>query len=242
MAYCPKCGVEVEDNVRSCPLCETDIPDVSENHDHGAHNDKRYPLAVNTYQDDHSQKKIQIFYALEIFFVAVLLVGIVLNLFFPVPTRISLIMIAVEVAAIFYVLFAFNFFPGWANLLGLAVTTGGLCYALYRIIGGSVNWFMSYALPIVIVVYLAADIFGSLLIKYSDRNRFVYIPACIIGFGVCVCLGVDGILAYAHHGTIDFDWSLVVAIAGTGSVAILLGVYHGVPDKTKAYLKRKFRA
>lgn len=57
MAYCPKCGVEVDNNVKNCPLCDFPIPDIGEE----PKGEKRYPLAVNTYPEDHLEKKNQIF-------------------------------------------------------------------------------------------------------------------------------------------------------------------------------------
>lgn len=46
-------------------------------------------------------------------------------------------------------------------------------------------------------------------------------------------------ISYNILGHLRFTWSLIVAISGICIIALLMGIYHGVPDRTKAYLKKK---
>ena len=61
----------------------------------------------------------------------------------------------------------------------------------------------------------------------------------MIAFSATLCLGIDGVISYNILGHLRFTWSLIVAISGICIIALLMGIYHGVPDRTKAYLKKK---
>jgi len=80
MAYCPKCGVEVEDDVKCCPLCDFPIPDVNDgNYPH----DAKYPQAINTYDEDHLGKKNKAFFSLTIIAISIMVIIGVIYLVYP---------------------------------------------------------------------------------------------------------------------------------------------------------------
>lgn len=235
MAYCPKCGVEVDNNVKNCPLCDFPIPDIGEE----PKGEKRYPLAVNTYPQEHQEKKNRIFYALEIIVAAVFLINMVLYWFIPFNPTITQIIMISSVSLALYLMFCFNYLPVLVNLLGCYFTTLLLGSIIYVIVGGSGDWFVNYAMPIVTILFIDILIFGIIYKKNRHRNQFIYAPVFLIAFSATLCLGIDGVISYNILGHLRFTWSLIVAISGICIIALLMGIYHGVPDRTKAYLKKK---
>ncbi|MEG0075138.1 MAG: hypothetical protein RR310_04030 [Eubacterium sp.] len=235
MAYCPKCGVEVDNNVKNCPLCDFPIPDIGEK----KVVEKRYPLAVNTYPEDHLEKKNKIFYSLEIIAAAVFFMTLVLCFIFPIDMRLIFVIMISDIAIVFYLLFCFNYLPPWVNILGSYGTTLFISYGIYKIIGGSGNWFTNYVLPITTLLFIDLAIFGFIFLKNRHRNQFIYVPTFIISFTIILTLGIDAIVTWDIYGVLHLSWSLIVAVSGVCVIALLMGIYHGIPEKTKAYLKKK---
>ncbi len=70
MAYCAKCGVEVENGVKNCPLCKFPIPDILSEKE-----EKRsYPKAENIYREELQKRKNQIFYSIFVIFAVAFIV------------------------------------------------------------------------------------------------------------------------------------------------------------------------
>lgn len=235
MAYCPRCGVEVDNNVRICPLCDFPIPDIGEDISEAP----RYPVAVNTYHDDHLEKKNQIFYSLEIITLAAVLITLVLMLVMGRGTLVLSIVLAAEVTFALFLLFCFNYLPLWLNFLGCYLTTLGFGLAMHYLIGNLDGWYTEYMAPITTLFFADLVLIQALYRKNRRKNQFVYVPVCILLFAILLSLGIDGILSYNLMGRLEFGWSLIVTISGLAVIALLMGIYYGVPEKTKAYLKKK---
>lgn len=241
MAYCPKCGVEVDNHVKECPLCDFPIPDVTGENDEENQTEKRYPLAVNTYPQDHNERKNQVFYSLELIFVTVLLITIVLRVFFSLNNNIVRTIMVIDLAIVFLLLFCFNYLPGWLNISGCYLTVLAMCFGLSKMIGGSGTWFYDYLIPIATLVFVLTAMIWIIFRRNRHRNQFIFIPTMVMLYVVLLCLGIDGIITTNIFGEIHLTWSLIVAVSGICLVAIMQGIYHGVPDKTKEYLKKKLR-
>ena len=235
MAYCPKCGVEVDKGVRNCPLCGFPIPDIGETWD----GERRYPLAVNTYPEDHLERKNKIFYSLEILCLAMFFIGLILALVFDHSSRGIQIFLAADVALALDLLFVFGYLPVGLNFAGLYGTTLGLGYFIYRVCGGPVDWFVCYLLPIATVAYLDLNLFWTIYRKNRRKNQFIFVPTIILGFVILLSLGVDATVGYNLLGHFSLGWSLIVSVSGLGIIVVLMGIYYGAPEKTKAYLKKK---
>lgn len=235
MAYCPKCGVEVDNYVRTCPLCDFPIPDIGEKDTAS----KRYPMAVNTYENDHQEKKNKIFYSLEIIaFCAFLITGVLLLLFGVHPKIFETLLLS-EAAIILYLLFGFWYLPGWLNGIGFYGVTVGFGWGLCLILDSGTGWYFRFMLPVTSLFFLDLFFLAVLYSKNRHRNQFVYVPVSFIAFVIVLTLGIDGIISFQILGRIRFSWSLIVTISGICLIALLMGIYYGVPDKTKAYLKKK---
>lgn len=236
MAYCPKCGVEVEDDMKSCPLCDFPIPDVNA----GKYpQDPKYPQAINTYYEDHLGKKNKAFFSISIIAASIMLIIGVIYLVYP-WNHVLLKYIALADLSIFaMVFFAMGYLKPNYNFLGAYITVVVTCLSVFLILGSQTNWFLSYAFPIATLVYLDVSLFRFVLKHTRHKSQFIFIPTNLILFVIVLAIGIDGIISLNVLGSIVLSWSLIVAVSGFCIIVLLQTIYHRIPEKTRRMLKNK---
>jgi len=236
MAYCPKCGVEVEDDMKSCPLCDFPIPDVNA----GKYpQDPKYPQAINTYDEDHLGKKNKAFFSISIIAASIMLIIGVIYLVYP-WNHVLLKYIALADLSIFaMVFFAMGYLKPNYNFLGAYITVVVTCLSVFLILGSQTNWFLSYAFPIATLVYLDVSLFRFVLKHTLHKSQFIFIPTNLILFVIVLAIGIDGIISLNVLGSIVLSWSLIVAVSGFCIIVLLQTIYHRIPEKTRRMLKNK---
>jgi len=236
MAYCPKCGVEVEDDMKSCPLCDFLIPDVNA----GKYpQDPKYPQAINTYDEDHLGKKNKAFFSISIIAASIMLIIGVIYLVYP-WNHVLLKYIALADLSIFaMVFFAMGYLKPNYNFLGAYITVVVTCLSVFLILGSQTNWFLSYAFPIATLVYLDVSLFRFVLKHTLHKSQFIFIPTNLILFVIVLAIGIDGIISLNVLGSIVLSWSLIVAVSGFCIIVLLQTIYHRIPEKTRRMLKNK---
>lgn len=236
MAYCPKCGVEVEDDMKSCPLCDFPIPDVNA----GKYpQDPKYPQAINTYDEDHLGKKNKAFFSISIIAASIMLIIGVIYLVYP-WNHVLLKYIALADLSIFaMVFFAMGYLKPNYNFLGAYITVVVTCLSVFLILGSQTNWFLSYAFPIAALVYLDVSLFRFVLKHTRHKSQFIFIPTNLILFVIVLAIGIDGIISLNVLGSIVLSWSLIVAVSGFCIIVLLQTIYHRIPEKTRRMLKNK---
>ncbi|WP_373482862.1 hypothetical protein [Acetobacterium sp.] len=236
MSYCPKCGVEVEDDVKNCPLCEFPIPDINEEN---YHQDSRYPQAINTYDEDHLGKKNKAFFSITIIAISIMVIIGVIYLVYP-WNHVLLKYIALADLSIFaIVFFAMGYLPPNYNFLGAYITVVITCLCVYLISESQTNWFLSYAFPIATLVYLDVSLFRFIFKHTRHKSQFIFIPSNLILFVIVLAIGIDGIISLNVQGSIHLTWSLIVAVSGICIIVLLQTIYHRIPEKTRRMLKKK---
>lgn len=236
MAYCPKCGVEVETDVKNCPLCEFPIPDVNEGN---YPEDSKYPQAINTYDEDHLGKKNKAFFSLTIIAISIMVIIGVIYLVYP-WNHVLLKYIALADLGIFaIVFFAMGYLHPNLNFLGAYITVVITCLSVYLISGSQTNWFLSYAFPISTLVYLDVSLFRFILKHTRHKSQFIFIPSNLILFVIVLAIGIDGIISLNVQGSIHLTWSLIVAVSGICIIVLLQTIYHRISEKTRRMLKKK---
>ncbi|PKM51141.1 MAG: hypothetical protein CVV02_08305 [Firmicutes bacterium HGW-Firmicutes-7] len=240
MAYCPKCGVELDSYIKNCPLCEFPIPDIGEDdaaelEGKGTH---KYPNAISTYRRDYRVIKNKIFFSFVLVVISSIIILAVLKLVYPVSALLSNYVIIIIIAALFYLFFLFSYLKPAYNVIGILLTTIFLTYAIdYQV--GDIGWSYTYALPIVGILYFDITIFRALYKVSKHRNQFIYVPSVCLLFISILCVGIDAVISTNIGGRIHLSWSIIVLICCGVIIFTLLSIYHGLPDKSKAWLKRK---
>lgn len=196
--YCVKCGVKLADHVEACPLCQTPVwnPDCKK----GA--DRSFPDVYPHRPTAYDRRRL-----LAIFFSALCLLGAI------VPLMVCLRLYhSVEWAdypmfsvATFYVIAVL---PMWFRrshpLCFLSLdfcTVAAYLYFLCRKTGG--NWFLTYGLPITMVLGLFVVSFVALMGRSKKRKL------CLLGTGFCMigvfCLLTD-LFGHLTFGIRLFIW------------------------------------
>ena len=236
MAYCPKCGVEVEHGVKKCPLCDFPIPDLDEADEQ---DNSKYPQAINTYSEDHLGKKNLAFFSIGI--IALSMVAIIGVVYMVYPwNHVLLKYIALSIISVFVIVFfAMNYLKPNYNFLGAYITVMTTCYCIYRIGETQNGWFLNYALPIATLVYVGISLFRFVYNHTRHKSKFVFIPTNLIIFIIIMAIGLDGIISLNTQGWLHLTWSLIVAASGSCIIVILQTIYHRIPEKTRKIIEKK---
>jgi hypothetical protein len=102
---------------------------------------------------------------------------------------------------------------------------------------GHLEWFLGYGLPI--TVLLAGTLAGMGAILAGVQRRGLNTISIILCSIAIFCAGLEVILDFNRHGTLSFDWSVVVAFALVPTAVILFYLHHRIVNK--ASLKKLFR-
>lgn len=238
MAYCPKCGVELDSYIKNCPLCEFPVPDIGEDMGLEGKGTHKYPNAISTYRRDYRVIKNKIFFSFVLIVISTIIILAVLKLVYPASTHIANYVLIIIIAILFYMFFFFSYLKSAYSVIGILLTTVFLTYAIdYQV--GTIGWAYSYALPIVAILYVDITIFRVLYKVSKHKNQFIYVPSVCLLFISILCVGIDTVISRNIKGNIHLSWSLIVLICGGAIAFTVLGIYHGLPEKSKAWLKRK---
>lgn len=237
MAYCPKCGVEVEHHVDQCPLCQFPIPDISEE-GQTLHIDYKYPEASNVYSAYRERIKNRIYFVLMVVLISALVVLAAVKLLYPVREDVIQYIFISVLTMFILAFFSYGFFSWGINITGFAAAVLFLNYFIAGM--NDHSWFLSYAVPIVLVVYLDSLAFHYMFMHSKKRQRLSYVPIFVLMIISSICISVDGVISYNWYGQIRLTWSLIVALSCMSVGFILHSVIKYLPDQSKEKLRRKF--
>lgn len=234
MPYCPKCGVEINKNRKTCPLCHYHIPPI-EDEEEGK--ESNFPHAENIYKEELKKKKNLVFYTLIVVLSSMLGIFFIIDEVYQVD--IMSYFIASTLGAMFYLFFIFGYMTYIYSILGSLLTTVFLTYWISRLTADS-DWFLNLALPIISLV--GADYFfmDFLYKRYKFRSKFIYVPVLFLIFVSILSFGIDLFININRGAGFQFTWSLIVATVTLPLALIMLGIYHKTPERIKESMKKKF--
>ncbi len=217
--YCKNCGVELEESMQICPLCEKPVDEDGDSHGSSFIVPERQQFKSGYAGMTGPQKK----FTWEI--VSITLLSAVIATFiidFIISHRISWseYPVAVCLAIFCYVsLFAF-----WDQHLIIKMIGGFILSSLFLIIldalTGSINWSARLGIPLLFVSNL---IVGTLVIiirksKYKGVNLIAYV---FVGAAL-LCITIEGLLSFFETKTLRFVWSVIVTACIVPVVVVLL--------------------
>lgn len=235
MAYCPKCGVKVEEDNRPCPLCDFHIPKVNPEKETS---ERKFPTAKKL-ETNHFRR------VLNRIFVFISLLVLVSN------------------SLIFYVDYELNDTFTWSKISGLSIFAGwGLLYLIFGyvkkyyniillaasialvlcfsidIMNDGLDWFFPLAFPIIIGTAVVGLSYVSLI-----RTQFVN-GFNIIGFffiAMVVLLMWVNFFIGNHNGDINLmKWLIITGLQLLPIALIMIYIKYGLPERIKNKLARKF--
>jgi len=237
MPYCPKCGVEVDDIITECPLCKFPIPNVGREEIKESLQAK-YPVANNIYLEHKQKIKSQIFFVIIVILISALVVLSVVEFVYPVKGTITSYLFIVLLSLFIYSFLVFGFLNRGLTILGMTLTTMVITFFLSKINDG--NWFKTYALPLIIVVYINVVAFDYIYRHSKKKNRFGYLPAFSLLICSSLCLGIESIISLNIYGVIHLTWSLIVSVTCILVAYLLHIIINNLSDMSIERIKRKF--
>ena len=237
MPYCPKCGVEVDDNIIECPLCKFPIPNV-EKEETKELQESKYPIANNIYSEHRQKIKSQLFFVTIVILVSAVVVLSVVELIYPVNSIITNYLFIVLLSLFVYSFLLFGFLNRGLTILGITSTTTVLVYFIAKINNG--NWFNSYALPLIIVIYINVLAFDYIYRHSKKKNRFGYLPAFSLLICSSLCLGIESIISLNIYGSIHLTWSIIVTVTCILVAYLLHTIINNLSYLSIERIKRKF--
>jgi len=242
MAYCPKCGVQVENQRQTCPLCSFPIPDIEEPK---KNNVKREEYLLNRYRLKKAEnrrrwKEARIFVYTGIAFSMIILsisFGII-DYYFSGILSWSPYVITSNLAVVVFLFFLLRFIPGFLfNFIGLGITTGIFLYILDNI-NGTIGWFWN--LGLVICINTMIWLFILRLIIRHTRRRGLNVPAYSLIAGAMAAISLELIGDLYHSAELHLTWSIPIITATIPLAGILLFLHLLLSRGLQEKLKRKF--
>ncbi len=235
MPYCSKCGVEVDNNVRKCPLCDFSIPiiEIEENE-----YIDRFPLPQNIYPKKVKRRKRKAFIIISVIFLSV--IGLILfqNITASGKLAWAKYSIVSVIAAWIYLYFFFGFIPNFRiSLIGVSTNTIILLFFI-DVFNGKLEWIVSIGFPCVFMGALEIIIIAYLIerTKKKGLNIVTYILLSIALY----CIGIEAFISLYTKEYVKLYWSIIVTIALTPLSILFIYLHYGLPEKYKIKLKRKF--
>ncbi|MCR5088050.1 MAG: zinc ribbon domain-containing protein [Oscillospiraceae bacterium] len=195
--YCVKCGVRLQDGVKSCPLCGTPVWDPSP--------DGREPHYPSDYYPKHySESLLPLAVILTAF--TFVLIAATLIVCFNLYHSLSWGGYVVFGALLVYIVFVLPLWFRCANpLVFIPVCHAAAAgYVLYICLKTGGHWFLSFAMPMVLLsLFLTMALYC--LLRYVKHGRYF-----IIGGFVIVLGGVTLLIEFFEHiafGLAMFRWS-----------------------------------
>jgi hypothetical protein len=227
MPYCSQCGVELGDDVITCPLCSTPVqkePDQA-----AAEVKKKYPdIPVDQTVSVHLDPKKMRLFAFEVMSICILtpiLIVILTN--FLIDWSITWAWYPITVLGVLWLgtaaaLFLYRM-PLFLVLSEILILLGFL-WGIDYLVDFKIDWFLPLALPIVVDVVFSTVlvVMASLLTKKKGANIAAYV---LFGIGI-VTGGLDFIISSNMYHTYGIGWSLYVIVPGSLVGFFLLYVHY----------------
>ena len=197
--YCVKCGVELGESERKCPLCSTPVyyPDAD------ISSERPYPAFVKV-REEFSPKGV--FFVVSVLHIIAAVISVICDL--SINSRLTWSGYVVGGAALFYVAFVL---PFWFKRHSPAIFIPSdfaavALYLLYISLATGGGWFLSFALPI--LGALALIVCSVTILSYYIRRGYLYIwGGASIALGL-FCLLLELLINLQFKDGVSFIWSM----------------------------------
>ena len=229
MAYCYKCGVELEAGADKCPLCSTMVPaaanDGSKPADYPA---MAYPDSVHDPVTTHGLTKAERRrISLEFLSLSLLLgAGVVLlaDILFQGRPHWSLYPLA-SIGLVWMIIFSLL---ALGKMPALALLTIPVSISLYLLaldwIDAPISWSLTLAIPVTLTMSLMA---GAVVVcvRLTRRKGFNIVAYSLVALAAA-CVALEAIIDQYAHGSVALAWSIIVCLVLVPLSGMLLYI-HG---------------
>jgi hypothetical protein len=238
MPYCPKCGVELDEGLTSCPLCKSPVIGEKDGKENpaGAFPETAYDPETLEGLTVSDRKKVAM-EVISVSFAIALAVTVLINLTVNKTVSWSLFPVS-SLIFLWVVISSMIVFEGRTWLIYAIIGPSILVFVFcLDVLDGPVKWFLDVGLPLVLVLELVVAL-TTLFVSLMRRKGMNLIAIILLGINF-LCLGIDGVLTHRFGGQMSFGWSVVVSIALVPISAFLFYLHYRITKQ--ASLKKLFR-
>jgi hypothetical protein len=237
MAYCSQCGVELEEQVSACPLCNYLIPDDLVKIDSKS---RAFPDAINAYERQSYVTRNKILYTYFMIALAGALIALTLNFITSSSTNLFKYIMVCLITSVIILFLLLGYIKRYDKIIvGLGLTALIMSLVLDGI-GGKLTWSVYYALPMILYSTTVAFFVARKYSKSAYTNHFIFIPVYI-----CIALAIilpviELVIAFNIRHRFYLSWSIISTIALLAFCGIVAGLYYKMPAYIKERLLRLF--
>lgn len=216
MNICKKCGVELDETMKDCPLCES-IPS----------NDRSGGSGLSQTSNPSEVRQKQVMQRVLWQITAVLLIsGIVATLVINLAIKGQITWSIYPITICLMILAYASLMALWRTRFIIHLAGGWLISSLLLIVAHfvfSAEWPLLIALPILSVVNTLAVLFYFALKKL--RTVGLNVVALLFILAALLSLAIETILSLHSHDTVRLSWSVIVAACMLPVTAAILFMY-----------------
>lgn len=218
--YCIKCGVQLADTEKSCPLCQTRVyhPDIP--------TPQAEPMYPGTTPERKTVKRWSVMFVLTILYLLPISICLVADL--SVNKHMDWSGYVVGSLLIFYTIVMLpNWFKHPNPVIFVPVTFGVItAFLLYIAYATGGNWFFTFALPVTAGVGLIVTAVVTLC-RYIMKGRLFIFGGAAIAFGLLAVM-VEFLLTLTFPMPPLFTWSLypLSVLTLLGSAMIVTAIFR----------------
>lgn len=223
MIYCRNCGVELEDGLERCPLCNEIVNNGTVGYPDASSTVKRQHYLNATKEMTEPQKKI-IWEIVSITILSIVVVVFFIDLILSKNITWSQYPVAISLIGFSYIS-SFAFLKKGASIkIIISMVGSSACLLLIDSFTGDISWSVSLAIPLLLMGNLVAGLFLLVIAKskYKGINLISYGLVAV----ACYCLGIDAILSLYKTGSVQLYWSVIVIVCVLPVAAVLLFVHY----------------
>lgn len=236
MPYCPKCGVEIDYEVKSCPLCDYPMPKI--NPEKNIDNEKKFPSPNNMYPLKVREFKHLIFSIIKTVCICSIFITVLENLYISHKITWAKYSTVCILAGLFYFYLILKLQWKFKSfIIGSGINTF-ILLVLLDIFNGNISWSITLGLPFILMAMLFSALVYS-LIKDSEKKGF-NVAAYVVIFLTLYCMGVNGFISLALTRTFALSWSIIVALISLPVALAFLYIHYKMPEQYKIKIKKKF--
>jgi hypothetical protein len=225
MKICKECGVELEEEMALCPLCETPVAN------DGARKD--VILQINKKETPEVRKKDVLQLILWQITAVLLLSGIVATLIInlSIQKRITWSIYPISICLVIF-LYA-SLIVLWRTRIFFQVLAAWFISALVLVMvhwSIEADWPLRLALPILSAVTIIGLLVNFILahLKAKGLNVLAIVFVCI----AVLCLIIEGVISFYFSKVVELQWSVIVAACLLPVTAAILFMYFRTKNNT----------
>ncbi len=234
MAYCARCGVELDKTVKLCPLCGYAVP--SDLYQEG---EAKFPEAIASYDERSRKRKVRIGIVTSFIFILLILTLFLSNykssheLSWAKSTNISLFLVWISI------LILLRYKKGkeyWTATKFFAILL--VFFILLDLKDGVLSGAVGLQLSLVIFIYVFILIAIYLYKRLGTKNIFLIIALYLI-MGEILLMFIDIAVGIYLYESVRVSFSLYTLIPMVGLCVLSLYFHHDMADELKESVKRK---